>query len=224
MVAYAEKISHASVVQLRNRRDVEFRPPTLDQVVETLQGGRPMNARDLQALVADHIRGLAKELQHGPTDPFRIFWNVDSRGRPRDPRPEDVCRDHLLDYLSLVLARAGVALEPEGHYARNKRSDIKAIIPPLNLPVEIKRHYHRDLWNAPEQQLQKLYTRDPGTEGYGIYLVLWFDEVQGRRMPLPPQGIARPATADELEDALQCIIQDETRTTIDVIVVDVSGS
>lgn len=222
--AWREDLVHALDIQARKRREEKFKYPSVAMVVKTLLQGPPANPPDLQALVAKHLRVLGEEIIHGPTDGYKTFWNVDRYGRPISPRPENDCRDRILDHLRPILARQGVNAEPEGHYARDKRSDIKILFASYNLPVEIKRHYHSDLWAAPIGQLQNLYTQDPGTGGRGIYLVLWFGrkkKVKG--VPRPPAGIRSPRSAAELERALQQNIPEEDRVAIDVIVFDCSG-
>jgi hypothetical protein len=222
LAAWNDFLAHAAADQARKRRESIFRYPKLDQVLSTLATGPPANAADLQALLVDHLRTLAKELRDGSTDGYKMFWNVDPYGRPQNPRPENDCRDRLLDLLRPTLRSIGIAAEPEGHYAEDKRADIKCLCGDLNLPIEIKRHYHRDLWTAPEQQLRKLYARDPGTEGRGIYLVLWFGEGPGRRIPKAPEGIPQPQSPVELEEALREVIPEGDRTAIEVIVFDCS--
>jgi hypothetical protein len=147
------------------------------------------------------------------------MWNVDSYGRPTEPRPENDCRDRLLDLLRPRLLPVGVAPEPEGHYAEDKRADIKAITGSINLPVEIKRHYHTDLWTAPREQLKKLYARDPGTAGRGIYLVLWFG-IEVAPVPKPPAGSTNMQTPSQLEEALLQTLQYSDRESIEIIVID----
>jgi hypothetical protein len=222
LVAWNDFLAHAAADQARKRREAIFRYPTLHQVISTLDAGPPANAADLQALAVDHLRILAKELRDGATDGYKMFWNVDRYGRTKNPRPENDCRDRLLDLLRPRLFPLRIAAEPEGHYAENKRADIKCLCRNLNLPIEIKRHYHRDLWTAPVQQLLKLYARDPGTEGRGIYLVLWFGESPTRRIPKPPKGIPRPQSPIELEAAIREVIPEADRAAIEVIVCDCS--
>ena len=222
--AWREDLAHALDIQARKRREDKFKYPSVAMVVKTLMQGPPANPPDLQALVAKHLRVLGEEIIHGPTDGYKTFWNVDRYGRLISPRPENDCRDRILDHLRPTLVRQGVNAEPEGHYARDKRSDIKILFASYNLPVEIKRHYHSDLWAAPIGQLQKLYVQDPGTGGRGIYLVLWFGvKKKVRGVPRPPAGIRSPRSAAELERALQQNIPEEDRVAIDVIVFDCSG-
>ena len=57
------------------------------------------------------------------------------------------------------------------------------------LPVEAKRHYHKDVWTAPSTQLQG-YANASDADGVGIYLVFWFG-VEFKAPPRPGQ-LARP--------------------------------
>ena len=218
--AWRSDIAYVMVDQARQLREFTFKYPSVVQVVETLNQGRPANAADLQALVNSHLYSLRAELRDGPTDGWKGMWNLDSYGKPTQPRPENNCRDHLLELLRPRLFPVGVAAEPEGHYAEDKRADIKAIIGSLNLPVEIKRHYHADLWTAPCEQLKKLYSRDPGTAGRGIYLVLWFG-TEVAHVPVPPAEItAQIQTPSQLEGALLHALPHSDRESIEIVVID----
>ena len=76
----------------------------------------------------------------------------------------------------------------------DKRSDIKVSFggaTRFNVPIEIKKDNHDDLWTAIREQLVARYVRDPGTEGYGIYLVFWFCS-KGIR---PPPDGKKPRSA-----------------------------
>jgi hypothetical protein len=220
--AWREDLAHALDVQARKRREDRFHYPSVAEVVTTLRKGAPANTSDLQALVSQHLQTIREDLVHGPTDGYKTFWNVDRYGTPTDPKPENDCRDRILDHLRPMLLRVGVNAEPEGHYARDKRADIKTLFGPYNLPVEIKRHYHGNLWDAPVTQLQKLYAQDPGTGGRGIYLVLWFGS-DVKRVPSPPGGIYLPGSAAELEEALWWAISEQGKVAIDIIVFDCSA-
>lgn len=219
LAAWRDELAFVLADQARQRRELAFKYPLVNQVIETLNQGRPANAADLQGLVSSYLSDLRADLRNGPTDGWKAMWNVDSYGKPTEPRPENDCRDRLLDLLRPRLHPIGVTAEPEGHYAEDKRADIKAITGSLNLPVEIKRHYHADLWTAPCEQLKKLYARDPGTAGRGIYLVLWFG-IEVARVPSPPPGIVVPQTPSELEAALLNSLPQSDRELIEIIVID----
>jgi hypothetical protein len=93
----------------------------------------------------------------------------------------------------------------------------------LQFPIEIKRNYHAEVWTAPVSQLDRLYTRDPGASGYGIYVVFWFGKVEGRQMPYPTGGRTLPKSAAEMEAMLKDSILDERRHQIAIVAIDVSG-
>jgi hypothetical protein len=207
--------------QARLRRELAFKYLSILQVIETLHEGRPANVADLQALVYQSLDAHRDEMEHGSTDGWKLMWNLDSRGRPTAPCSENDCRDRLLTHLRPRLQTVGVAAEREGDYAMHTRADIKAIIGTFNLPIEIKRHYNRDLWSAPTAQLQQLYAHDPGTGGRGIYLVLWFGLDAGA-VPRPPDGVVSPQTASELQAALLQIIPPTNRETIEILVINCS--
>ncbi|MDA8098923.1 MAG: hypothetical protein M0042_04795 [Nitrospiraceae bacterium] len=221
--SWKESIARARASQMQQRRETEFQFPTVAKVISTLQGGQPSNSADLQALLVDHLNAISEELRHGPTDGYKAFWNVDPHDKPTKPRPENDCRDRLLEIIRPRLSRVGVNAEPEGHYAQDKRADIKALFGSMNVPIEIKRHYHPDLWTAPVEQLQKLYVRDPGTQGRGIYLVFWFGTKE-KNIRKPPMGISQPVTPSELQNALLTVIPEDDRVLIEVIILDCSSS
>jgi len=107
--------------------------------------------------------------------------------------------------------------------AADKRADIVLYDGSgLKLPIEVKRHTHKDLWTACENQLDRLYARDPHATGFGIYLVFWFGEDRGGQVPPPPQGVARPNCALALEQALRARIPADKAYCLDVIVLDVT--
>ena len=111
----------------------------------------------------------------------------------------------------------GCDAQPEGQYASNRRSDIRVASGQWNIPIEIKKNSHRDVWRAVRNQLLPRYTTDPETEGLGIYLVLWF----GPQLTAVGEG-RRPATPGELRDRLMANLVPEERRRAAIVVVDVT--
>ena len=200
--AWRKSLAHAVCVQAQVRRDAEFDYATLEQVVEVLVNGPPANLRDLQALVLDHLDGLATQLRDGDADGWRQFWNT-ANGKTTTPKSENDGRDVLLPLLRLSLAPKGVSVEREGDFAAHKRADIVIRHHLSKLPIEIKRNFHADVWKAMDWQLAGQYAADPECQGYGIYLVLWFDPMNGYSIPTPPDGLPRPKTPQEMQSALR---------------------
>lgn len=218
---WKEYLGHAVAEQARHRREATFRYPDLPKVLDTLRNGRPGSAKDLQYLLLDQLSALHQRLRHGPTDGYKTFWNVDSSQRPTSPKPEEFCRDRFIDLLQPLMSPFEVTLEPEGHHADDKRVDIKCLALGLNIPLEIKRHYHRQLWTAPIKQLKRLYSRDPGAQGRGIYLVLWFG-LDCKPLPGPPRGIEPVSGPEGLRAALQETLPKTEWDLIQVVIFDCS--
>ncbi|MCY3894112.1 MAG: hypothetical protein OXF65_12550 [Acidimicrobiaceae bacterium] len=217
MSAWRDALRYARETQDVVRRDAEYRPPEVNEVQRTLCGVTPANAADLAALLLDRLDDLADEMRGGVSDPWRPYWNENEHGRPDIPKPENSCRDSLLSSLSGP-PLPEVDVVREGSYAANKRADIRASCGGFNVPIEIKRESHRDLWSAMRSQLIAQYATDPATDGYGIYLVLWFG---GEKMPTPASG-QRPSSPDELQEMLEASLSFDESRKIAVRVIDVT--
>ena len=205
------------------RRDAAYRHPDVEQACRTLNDGPPANAGDLAALVTDRLEEIGAQIRNGNTDDWRQYWNEDSHGRTTKPKPENSCRDALLSDLKQRLPE-DVDASPEGHYVNDKRADIRVFCRGFQAPVEVKKDTHPKLWSALRDQLVALYVRDPETDGYGIYLVLWFGqsgEVNRARMPPPPTG-ALPRSTGELKERLEATLTRDEKRKIAVCVIDVS--
>lgn len=199
-------------------REAHFRRASAADIVRTLANAEPANAADLHALLVQHLRDMAHEDRDGNTTGYSRYWEADK------PHHENYCRDRLLELLREKLRPTGIDAQPEGEYRENKRADIRASfggIGGFNVPIEIKRDSHRDLWHALRDQLMAHYVRDPGAEGYGIYLVFWFG---GKGMPVAADGGKRPGSAQELEDRLRATLKPDERQFIGIIVTDCSRS
>ena len=206
--------------QAHKRREQEFRHSDVRRVVETLANGSPANPGDLAAFVLDELESLARRTRDGSTSDWRQHWNVDGYKHATSPRPEDACRDAVLSDLKLRMEPLEIDAQPEGVYADDKRSDIRVSFGGFNVPVEIKRSCHDDLWTAVREQLIAKYTREPGAAGYGIYLVLWFGDCA--RCPPTKCGGWAPKTAEDVKRRLEGLLSDEERRLVSICVVDVS--
>ncbi len=215
LAAWQSHLTFTRECQRVVHRDASYRHPSVEEVQITLANKAPANAADLAALLSDQLRDLASRVRTDARNIWSQFWNEDRNGHPPAPKRENSCRDVLLTALEVP---AAIELDPEASHASGWKSDIRARCRDFEIPIEIKRDRHRDLWRAMRSQLMGQYTTDPATSGYGIYLVLWFGD---GRVQTPPDG-NRPRTPEELEQRLvQDLTQDERRK-ISVIVMDVS--
>ena len=169
------------IVLLRN---ASYEHPSVEAVQRTLNGGLPANAADLAALLNDHFSGIAVDIKGSNSDLWRQFWDENEYRHPTELRHEDTCRDALLAMLQARLP-SDVDAAPEGHYASDKRADIRVSYGGFNVPIEIKKDSNPHLWSALRKQLVQQYTTDPATSGHGIYLVLWAD---GNKIRPKPDG------------------------------------
>ena len=200
-------------------RDASYSHPSIEQVQDTLNDGPPASAADLAALLEDRLTDMCEDLKGSNSDFWRQFWNEDRHRRLTGAKPEDSCRDALLTNLQLRLPDDVDAVR-EGSYAADTRSDIRANSRGFNVPIEIKKDSHPDLWKAMHDQLMAQYTTDPATDGYGIYLVLWFADPD-RPARRHPDG-SRPSTSEELRRRLEQELTADQARKIAVIVMDVT--
>jgi hypothetical protein len=221
--SYRDYLKHMVANQAALRRKQLFVQPDWQQTIAALSNGKPAHIADLHALAIEYLKDISALIRNGNTDIFKSFWNENSSGKIVDPKPEESGRDRLVDLLRTKFTPFDINVEPEGHMAIDKRADVVLLnSAKQKLPIEVKRDYHPDLWAACENQLDKLYTRDPQAQGYGIYLVFWFGDKRQRSMPKPPNSLPRPNSAQELENALRSLIKADDQTRLAVVVIDVT--
>jgi len=222
--AWHTQIQSAQQTQQLSRREALFKHPSAPQVINALGNSKPANVADLAALTVDCLGQLAAEMHGSNTDSYKHFWNVDTHyGKPETPRPENICRNYLLERLKALLAKYDVQVDLEAHQANDKRADMKVSFTSegktFHLPIEIKRDYHKALWRTIHEQLIPLYTIAPETEGRGLFLVIWFNH---EKMPTHPQGLLPPKSAEQLAAMLKETMTPQEQKLIDVFILDVS--
>ena len=199
------------------RREASFKHFSVNQVLETLDNKSPANAADLSALTINILTDLARNIRDGSTSDWRQYWCI-ANNNPQDPQHENECRNRLLSDLKKRFEQLGINASLESHYTDSNRPDISIAHNECKVPIEIKKSDHRELWSAIRTQLIAKYTRDPETDGYGIYLVFWFGE---EFCQLPGSG-TRPQNAMELEERLIDGLTTDEQRKISVCVIDVA--
>ena len=201
MASYCDHLRHASATQRARRRDAEYVQPIREANRSRLV---PMfgNIADLQALLVDHLRDIKRQISSSNTDIYKQFWNEDRYGRIITPKPEESCRDVLVEMLRQRLRPLRIIVEPEGHMVANKRADISVALPGQKILVELKRDYHPEVGPPTENQFERFYAWDQEASGFAVYGVFWFGEKRGSSIPAPPNGLSRPVKAEEMEDVL----------------------
>ncbi|TKG10503.1 hypothetical protein [Vibrio sp. F13] len=217
---WQSEINYATADHIRKKREARFSYPSTHSVVSTLANSEPANTSDLKALIIDILHELKGEIRNSNTDIYKWFWNQGTDGKASYQHiNENTSRDVLLELLRGKLKHLDIVAEPEALYVDEKRADIAIYYKHMKLPIEIKRDDHSKIWSAAEKQLERQYTRDPASEGNGIYLLFWFD---GKGMAKPPKGIEKPQNAKDLKKAIDLVIPERSLGLIESIVIDAS--
>lgn len=219
--SWRPQLAHSAAEHARMMRDDLYVAPPVGDLVTALAGGAPASPADLAAAVLEEVDRYRATLRTGSETPWKRFWNTDKDGAATTPQIENEDRDRLLELLRIRLERYGiVASLPEARRGENTRADVLLLSHAgKNLPIEAKRHYNRELWSAPLEQLAG-YAADAGADGFGIYLVFWF----GTEFPLPGRsdGDTLPSTAEALETMLRNDVPARLQDKLAIVVLDVS--
>ena len=215
---------HLRIATNRQRtvaRDTSYQTPALAAVRATLADQAPASPADLSALALDRLDELARTIQSANTNVWSRFWNQE-QGKPPWPKPENPCRDYLLELLQARLP-ASVGSEKEVQEVSDRRVDIRLSCADFHVPIEIKKDSNPYLWRAANDQLAAKYCRHQATDGHGLYVVFWFGEAAKIRS----DGTgSRPGSAEELQQRLEAKIAKqlapERARKIAVRVIDVS--
>jgi hypothetical protein len=221
--AWRKELMHARFQHVMLMRDFAFKHPSSEAVRNALAGKAPVNAADLRAIACEELRRLQRELRTGVDSPWRQYWdNVGKRERAATPKIENECRNHLILRLEDRMRHYGIVItQAEVRHAEETRSDIAFFSYAGNsFPVEIKRDSNAQLWSAASIQLQH-YANADTADGSGLYLVFWFNHPDSH-VSAPPEGLAKPASAQQLEAMLVDALSEDLRHRFEILVFDVS--
>jgi len=219
--SYSDLIRHMAAQQRQKRAEESFLPLAPMQLGALLEDGPPGSIEDLKAVVLEEMAVAQRKLIGDETDPVVEFWDDENV-----PREENRCRDRLADLIAPELRRYDVLRLTEADMPMDKRADLAFARASLQLPIEVKGQWHRDVWDAAEGQLAAQYLVDWRSEQRGIYCVLWFGNLtstSGRRLKAHPDGLAAPQTAEEMRQMLVARIPDARRSMIEVVVLDLTA-
>lgn len=211
---YTDRIKIALAEQQQALVEASYQPMTLDTVQAIVTDQTPASIEDLQAFMLDELAVVQAKIKGDDAESWRGFFN-DSDA----PHDEERCRDYLLGLLRQGDHR--IHLEPETHVASDNEVDITCSVTSLRLPIEIKGQWHRELWTAADEQLDRLYASDWQAGQHGIYLVLWFgDQVPNNKRLKNLRGQDLPRTPDELREALTASSRAAQQGRIAIFVLD----
>ena len=214
---YSEVILAAAAQQRKARRESAFKPVKLRGLLAAVTDAPPETARDLKAVVLDCLDVVQSKLRGSDTNPVSLFYSDSG-----EPRNENYCRDRVTELLEGVLPY-GIERIPERAMPQG-RADLAFRLGSLQLPVEAKGQWHRELWTAAESQLDEQYAIDWQAENQGIYLVFWFGQsvAQSKRVTPPPGDEATPETPAELHERLTAHISQARREDLSIYVLDLT--
>ena len=208
---------HVLATHIRESAESDWQNHTLDGVRQVLLAGQPKTIDDLQGVVIDELEALQERLKNGVYNGILPFWD------DTQPHPENYCRDRIAEHLEPYLSKYGVRVHKEGTMPDEKRCDLLCTIGEIDLPIEIKGQWHKNLWKAACEQLEDNYSRNYRSNGRGIYLTIWFGNVSGKNPPKPNNG-SKPKTADEMNKAIIVNSPREMSPLTKILVLDVSKS
>ncbi len=214
MGGYQDDVLHALANAKRAFAEARHASATLEDVRRVLLSGKPTNVSDLQALFLGEFERYQARIRTGQTDTYVTYWEADK------PHVENYCRDRLLDGLEQQMSAYGIRVHKEGAMANETRVDLLLSCDEFDLPVEIKRQWHSELWNAACDQLE-VYSENYRTDGTGVYLVIWHGQVKGKTIPKPTVGM-RPKSASEMLKALWRNLPRDLSAATKLVVLDVS--
>lgn len=223
LASYRDIIRHHRAQHQKQQRESSFTFATAEEVAQAINNQAPATPLDLLAFIVDHLGALSRELTHTQRERYRAYWNEKDRKLVK-PKREESCSGFLAEDLLHKVQAQGLIVTTEYHMVAAKKCDLVVLQGNQRLlPIEVKHHYHGELWTAWRTQLDRLYCHDAKAAGLGIYLVLWSGEATGRKMPKLPEGIIRPNSATELGRALVSLIPEKDRQRLKIVVVDISG-
>ncbi|MGV8744953.1 NACHT domain-containing protein [Pseudomonas aeruginosa] len=212
--SYTALLLDAKFRQLRLCQESTFSPPTLKELVAITRDEPPRSAADLQAWVTEEIDTIQAKIRSDDIDSWRGFYCDDQISHQKEER----CRDHLLALLRQ--GPEGVVYDPEKHMAADKEVDIWCSTTSASIPIEIKGQWHKDVWDAADLQLDRLYTTDHQAQRLGIYLVLWFGK--NAKLKGPGKGVDVPSSPEQMARMLEARSQAATQGRVKIIVLNLA--
>lgn len=218
--AYTAPIKLARDRQRQAQADSAHAAIGPDDLKALVSDGPPGSVTDLRSVVLDAIADAQARVRGDDIDSVSMFW-TDEGG----PRSETECSDRLAGMISSYLERYEILRLTEVDMPAGKRADLAFARDQMQLPLEAKGQWHKDVWDAASNQLDALYLKDWRSEGQGIYIVYWFGDLgtpRRGRVKAPPRGMNRPETPQQFAAMLKSRISEGRQTDISVVVFDLS--
>ena len=214
---YTDHILSAIAQNDRVQVETNFRSPSLAEIKAVLKEESPKTSADVQAIALEKLSVLQEKLRGDSLNPVNNFY--DDQGKPRT---EGECRDQMM--IAIGDLPFGIRFSAEVSMPQGRRSDGVFAYGEIEVPLEIKGQWHKDVWTAANSQLDRYYCVSHRSASKGIYVVFWFGNnvPNGKRLKLPPDGRKRPRSTEEMRISLQSLIPSSRRSDIEIVVMDVT--
>ncbi|NBN65949.1 NACHT domain-containing protein [Pannonibacter tanglangensis] len=210
---FTDFLKTVAAEQTRKRIEKGWRAPDIETVVAAVVDQVPTTSAQFLAVMIEELKVVQAKITGSDVNWHRRFWGGDT------PDDEENCRDAILQMFGTL--PFGIKALPEGHLADAKRCDIFCFLDEMMLPIEIKGQWHKALWTAADEQLDRLYVTDFRAER-GIYLVLWFGPGTSKPLQRAPGAVDNPKSAAGLRDALIRSSRSAGDGRVEIIVLDLT--
>ena len=197
-----------------------FQAPKPEQIVKLIERDEIISVENLRAVIIEELQSYQDDLNGHDITTKSIFYNGNMELTNRVD--ENTATQYIAERLRRLENRQ-IIVSREHYMKDDKRCDIvlsKFIEGNRKIvPIEVKGQWHSEVYSAFENQLNRLYSIHPDSDGQGIYLVLWFgsdEKIAGVKR----HGIN---SAQELYWKVYEKIPEELRNRIDLFVLDLSS-
>ncbi|MBK5072708.1 hypothetical protein I2492_06735 [Budviciaceae bacterium CWB-B4] len=215
--SYTDYLFERRALQRQNNKGKVYQPLTLGTLLEIKYDEPPRTGVDLMAFLLEQLDVVQQRIKNDEINSWQQFYKDDGK----TPQGEEYCRDRLIGMLENIAGN--IRFVPESRVVDQKRVDIMCETMDINLPIEIKGAWNRQLWNAVDQQLDDGYVSFHKGSELGIYLVLWFGE-QPKKPPRPADRSPIPSSPEQLKTMLEERSEAVKTGRVKVVVVDMTRS
>lgn len=215
--SYTDYLFERRFFQRQSDKGKVYQPLKLEEFLAIMYDEPPRTGADLLAFLLEQLDVVQQRIKNDELSSWKLFYKDDAE----TPQGEEYCRDRLIGMFENIAGN--IRFVPESRVADQKRVDIMCEIMNINLPIEIKGSWNRQLWSAVDQQLNNGYVSFHRGSELGIYLVLWFGN-RPRKPPRPADKSPIPSSPEQLKTMLEERSEAVKAGRVKVVVMDMTRS
>ncbi len=215
--SYTDYLCERRTLQRQQGQGLAYQPPTLETLLAIKRDGPPRTGADLLAYILEQLEDIQRRIKNDELNSWKLFYLDDGKA----PQREECCRDRLIGMFEHITT--DIRFDPERHVVGQRRVDIMCETMDITLPIEIKRAWNGQLWDAADEQLDAAYASFHRGSGLGIYLVLWFGE-HSKKPRRPADGSPSPNSPEQLKTMLVERSKAATQGRVAVVVLNMTRS